>query len=246
MVKLAYDELSDEQAHLLFQSQAEGLFFTKKPMLFFGGSPCAAAGLEGCCSCLCLCRFHQPRGALITRLRRLQYAISFEMFDAVRELLSTGLVNLNDKAAACRLSGFMPIHAAVANGERFSPMTGREPHTCIPSLARHRRFRRSAPIPSFHQARRRCTTCSHASCRLSCALTRMCSVRTPWLSNPCTFFFCCVAHRLLSAYPALEPLSMGSTSRAARGPQLARALLHAARGNARRPPDIAPFAPKAV
>ena len=100
MVKLAYDELSDEQAHLLFQSQAEGLFFTKKPMLFFGGSPCAAAGLEGCCSCLCLCRFHQPRGALITRLRRLQYAISFEMFDAVRELLSTGLVNLNDKAAA--------------------------------------------------------------------------------------------------------------------------------------------------
>jgi hypothetical protein len=37
------------------------------------------------------------------------------MPDAVRALLATGLVTLNSREHACRLSGFMPIHAVIAN-----------------------------------------------------------------------------------------------------------------------------------
>ena len=49
----------------------------------------------------------------------LAYAIAFELEDAVRALLSTGLVGLNDRKSACPISGFLPIHAAVACGSNL-------------------------------------------------------------------------------------------------------------------------------
>ena len=45
----------------------------------------------------------------------LSYVVAFEMPDAVRALLATGLVSLNDTDQACKLSGFLPIHAVIAN-----------------------------------------------------------------------------------------------------------------------------------
>ena len=46
----------------------------------------------------------------------LAYAIAFELADAVRAILATGLCELNEREAACPLSGFFPLHAAVACG----------------------------------------------------------------------------------------------------------------------------------
>ena len=46
----------------------------------------------------------------------LAYAASFELREAVRALLDTGLVSLNDRSITCPLSGFHPIHAVVASG----------------------------------------------------------------------------------------------------------------------------------
>ena len=45
----------------------------------------------------------------------LGFAIAFEMPDAVRAMLATGHVTLNDRELACQLSGFLPIHACIAN-----------------------------------------------------------------------------------------------------------------------------------
>ena len=46
----------------------------------------------------------------------LNFACAFELCDAVHAYLATGLVTLNDRAHACRLTGFLPIHTAVAHG----------------------------------------------------------------------------------------------------------------------------------
>ena len=46
----------------------------------------------------------------------LAYAASFELREAVRTMLDTGLVSLNDRSITCPLSGFHPIHAVVASG----------------------------------------------------------------------------------------------------------------------------------
>ena len=45
----------------------------------------------------------------------MSYAVVFEMPDAVRALLATGMVSLNSREDACKLSGFLPIHACIAN-----------------------------------------------------------------------------------------------------------------------------------
>ncbi len=46
----------------------------------------------------------------------LSYASCFELREAVRTLLDTGLVSLNDRSNTCPLTGFHPIHAVVASG----------------------------------------------------------------------------------------------------------------------------------
>jgi len=46
----------------------------------------------------------------------LSYACVFDLRKAVKKFLDTGLVSLNDRNGACERTGFMPIHAVVANG----------------------------------------------------------------------------------------------------------------------------------
>ena len=46
----------------------------------------------------------------------LSYAVAFQLDDAVRALLDTGLIDINDRTTACPLTGFMPLHVAVASG----------------------------------------------------------------------------------------------------------------------------------
>ena len=47
----------------------------------------------------------------------LAYACSFDMKEAVITLLGTGIVDLNQRADGCRLSGFLPLHAVVASSQ---------------------------------------------------------------------------------------------------------------------------------
>jgi hypothetical protein len=47
----------------------------------------------------------------------LAYACCFDLRDAVRALLATGHVGLNDREDACKATGMMPIHAVVANSQ---------------------------------------------------------------------------------------------------------------------------------
>ena len=47
----------------------------------------------------------------------LAYACSFDMREAVIALLATGIVELNQRADGCRLSGFLPLHAVVASSQ---------------------------------------------------------------------------------------------------------------------------------
>lgn len=46
----------------------------------------------------------------------LSYACCFRLERAVVRLLETGLVSLNDRRDACKITGFLPVHAVVANG----------------------------------------------------------------------------------------------------------------------------------
>ena len=46
------------------------------------------------------------------------YAIAFELPRALRAIMMTGHIDLNDKASAAKLSGFMPVHVAVANSSQ--------------------------------------------------------------------------------------------------------------------------------
>lgn len=46
----------------------------------------------------------------------LAYACAFELREAIVAYLTTGLVGLNDRLHACQLTGFLPIHTAVAHG----------------------------------------------------------------------------------------------------------------------------------
>ena len=60
--------------------------------------------------------FFAQRPMLLFGGTALSYAVAFELAGAVHALLSTGLVSLNDRSQACPLSGFLPLHAAVACG----------------------------------------------------------------------------------------------------------------------------------
>lgn len=55
----------------------------------------------------------------------LSYALCFSLKDAVVALLDTGLVSLNERAGACEISGFLPVHTVTANGlnEMYDWMT---------------------------------------------------------------------------------------------------------------------------
>jgi hypothetical protein len=56
----------------------------------------------------------------------LAFAAAFELREAIHAYLTTGLIGLNDRAHACALTGFLPIHTAVAHGhcELYDWMTG--------------------------------------------------------------------------------------------------------------------------
>ena len=46
----------------------------------------------------------------------LSYACAFELREAITAYLASGLVGLNDRQHACKLTGFLPIHTTVAHG----------------------------------------------------------------------------------------------------------------------------------
>lgn len=55
----------------------------------------------------------------------LAYACCFDLRDSVERMLRTGFVSLNDRSDACVITGFLPMHAVVANGlmETYDWMT---------------------------------------------------------------------------------------------------------------------------
>jgi len=75
-----------------FTAPARGGFFLEEPMLFYGGSA-------------------------------VSYAVAFELEGAIRQMLLAadecaemqGVIDLNEPSHACPLTGFLPIHVAVAN-----------------------------------------------------------------------------------------------------------------------------------
>ena len=88
LLDVMMERLPREDARSLLLCQASGAFFHVMPMRTFGGTPLA-------------------------------YACCFELRDAVRRILDTGLVSLNQREeGTCVLTGFLPIHAVVANGLR--------------------------------------------------------------------------------------------------------------------------------
>ncbi|KAL1511772.1 hypothetical protein AB1Y20_005058 [Prymnesium parvum] len=91
MVNIACARLSKDELRSIFRSQARGIFFSDLPMRHYGGT-CVA------------------------------YAICFGLKDAVMHILKKpeldGIVDLNDTDNACTITGFLPIHAAAANGLR--------------------------------------------------------------------------------------------------------------------------------
>ena len=48
----------------------------------------------------------------------LSYACVFDMREAIEAMLGTSLVTLNDQHSRCKLTGFLPLHAVIANGRR--------------------------------------------------------------------------------------------------------------------------------
>ena len=48
----------------------------------------------------------------------LSYACVFDLREAVNALLDTGLVSFNEQSSRCKLTGFLPLHAVMANGRR--------------------------------------------------------------------------------------------------------------------------------
>ena len=91
LIELAITRLSPKELRQLFYSQAAGPFFDAMPMRYYGSSPVG-------------------------------YATCFGMKAAMAKLLLhpalQGVISLNDVDLACPITGFMPIHAATANGLR--------------------------------------------------------------------------------------------------------------------------------
>jgi hypothetical protein len=91
-VEIAAANLSTPELQALFWSQAEGVFFTEEPMSLYGSTP-------------------------------ISYAVAFSlqagistMFRCSKEHAAMkGVLDVNDTRQACKLTGFLPIHVAVAN-----------------------------------------------------------------------------------------------------------------------------------
>jgi hypothetical protein len=56
----------------------------------------------------------------------LAYACCFGLKSAIVALLKTGRVSLNARAECCKLSGYLPLHAVIAN--RKTAMVRASPH----------------------------------------------------------------------------------------------------------------------
>ena len=89
VLELAVKHLSDAAISSLLLSMARGPFFKLEPMRSYGGSPLAY-----------LCAF---RATVVLQ----------HIFSDVR---LPSLIDLNSLAIACPISGYLPLHAAVANG----------------------------------------------------------------------------------------------------------------------------------
>lgn len=117
MLELMAASLTKEESLTLLSSQATGVFFNEMPMRHYGGTVLAYA----CCFDLRdavkvrrytppLCgSSHHPRGHVAC----LPHHPS--LGDSCQVMLDSGLVGLNDRDGACAISGFLPIHAVVAN-----------------------------------------------------------------------------------------------------------------------------------
>ena len=92
VIWIAARNLKRKQLKKTFTAPARGGFFLEEPMLFYGGSA-------------------------------VSYAVAFELEGAIRQMLIAadecpemeGVIDLNEPAHACPLTGFLPIHVAVAN-----------------------------------------------------------------------------------------------------------------------------------
>jgi len=100
LIKLALESLTTEEVITMVSTQARGIFFDGVPMRFYGSTLlgyCAAFGLRA------------PIALLFSN-------------EGVRRSL-----NLSDPRLACSRTGFLPLHAAVANGrpDMFDYLIGR-------------------------------------------------------------------------------------------------------------------------
>ena len=94
VVRLAHAHLSRRELHLAFSSHAAGAFFRDEPMVRYGGTPIAY-----------VCTF---------ALRR---ALALMLSFSKQSRKMRGVIDLNAPRHACRATGFLPLHAAVANGQ---------------------------------------------------------------------------------------------------------------------------------
>ena len=95
MLQLAHEHLNSEQLERVFLTQATGGFFLDEPMALYGGTPLAYAATFG--------------------LRR---AIVIMLSLSARSTKMQGLLDINHPRLACRRTGFLPLHAIVANGNK--------------------------------------------------------------------------------------------------------------------------------
>lgn len=87
--------------------EVKGLFLSQAEGLFFQSPPVAHYGGSA-----------------------LAYACVFGMKGSISKLLASGHVSFNDRSEACRVSGFLPLHAIVANGcmDMYNFVTMEVPH----------------------------------------------------------------------------------------------------------------------
>ena len=100
LVELAHATLPTGELEALLRAHAVGSFFAKAPMLYYGGTA-------------------------------LSYACIFELREAIVAMLATGAVSFNAREhAGCVISGFLPLHAIVANGmlSMYDFVTAELPH----------------------------------------------------------------------------------------------------------------------
>ena len=96
LVELALEMLSRKQLEELFYSQASGPFFHAPPMCYYGGTPIAYA--------------------VAFSMTSIFAAVLPRVFGAANADKLKGLIDADDPRHACQLTGFLPVHVAVANG----------------------------------------------------------------------------------------------------------------------------------